>query len=435
VTTTDPKTDTQQKIQIQPPRGTYDILPGDTERWQWLEARFKAVIQRAGYQEIRLPIFEHTELFKRGVGETTDIVNKEMYTFLDKSERSLTLRPEGTAGVVRAYLHHGLSRKTPPVKLWYIGPMFRYERVQTGRQRQFHQIGVEAFGSAGPAIDAESIVLAVDCLQAIGLTNIKVHLNSIGCINCRPVFRQKLKDAIAPHLSELCEDCKERFERNPLRMLDCKHEHCQSFYKDLPTSLDNLDAECRDHFQGLLALLATAGVEPVINHRLVRGLDYYGRTVFELISDDERLGAQSTVGAGGRYDYLVESLGGDPTPAVGWAFGLERLSLLAGQSDAGNLTAFIVSDNTEAAFRLLIELRRSGVAADMDYPPAGAKTRAWKRQLEKASKTGARFALLLGEQELKDSTVTVKLLAKQTQETISMQELIGYLQKSASKGV
>lgn len=429
MTTTDSKTETQSKVQIQPPRGTYDILPGESERWQWIEERMKSVIEKAAYQEIRLPVFEHTELFKRGVGDTTDIVNKEMYTFEDKSQRSLTLRPEGTAGVVRAYLHHGLSRKTPPVKLWYMGPMFRYERVQTGRQRQFHQIGVEAFGSAGPAIDAEVIVLAVDCLQAIGLKDCKVHLNSIGDATCRPIFRQKLKEALAPHLPNLCQDCKERFERNPLRMLDCKNEQCQKYYQNLPTSLDNLCAECKAHFDGLLALLAAVGIEPIINHRLVRGLDYYGRTVFELISDDERLGAQSTVGAGGRYDYLVESLGGEPTPGIGWAFGLERLSLLAGQADADRLLAFIVASDVTAAFELATRLRRAGVACDLDYPPKEGQPRSWKRQLEKAAKSGARYAVLLGEQELGNSTATVKLLEKQTQETIPMQELIGYLQK------
>jgi len=414
---------------IQSPRGTKDILPGETEKWQQMEAHLGTVLQRAGYREIRLPMFEHTELFHRGVGETTDIVNKEMYTFLDRSDRSLTLRPEGTAGVVRAYLAHGLSRQPSPVNLWYCGPMFRYERTQTGRQRQFHQTGVEAFGSAGPAIDAEVILLAVDCLHALSVRNFAVHLNSIGDVNCRPAYKEKLKEALRPHLSNLCPDCQERFERNPLRMLDCKNPECQKYYKDLPSSLDNLCADCRAHWDELLGLLTALGIEPVINERLVRGLDYYSRTVFEVIADDPRLGVQSTILAGGRYDYLVESLGGETTPAVGWACGMERISLL--MSDAGGLKprAFIVSDSAVAALKLATELRHAGIACDLDYPPAGSKPRAFKRQFEKASKSGASWALILGEKELADNTVTVKNMEKQTQETVSMQDLIPYLQK------
>jgi histidyl-tRNA synthetase len=417
------------KATIQPPRGTHDILPGESEKWQQLETLMGAVIQRAGYREIRLPIFEHTELFKRGVGETTDIVNKEMYTFTDKSDRSLTLRPEGTAGVVRAYLTHGLSRQTPPVKLWYCGPMFRYERTQTGRQRQFHQTGIEAFGSAGPAIDAEVIVLAADCMHAVGIRNFKVHLNSIGCTVCRPAYREKLKEALRPHLQNLCDDCKDRFERNPLRMLDCKNETCRRFYVDLPSPLQNLCAECRSHWDELLALLAAVGIEPVINERLVRGLDYYGRTVFELIADDPRLGAQSTILAGGRYDYLVSSLGGPETPAVGWACGMERITMLMDSAEGGKPLAFVVSTDVIAATRLTTELRRAGISCDLDYPAEGATPRKFGKQLEKAAKSGARWALILGENEIAAGTVMVKNLEKQTQEAISMQELISYLQK------
>jgi histidyl-tRNA synthetase len=414
---------------IQPPRGTHDIMPGESAQWQRLEAQLRAVIQRAMYQEIRLPMFEHTELFKRGVGETTDIVNKEMYTFNDRSDRSLTLRPEGTAGVVRAYLTHGLSRAPQPVKMWYCGPMFRYERTQTGRQRQFHQTGIEAFGSAGPAIDAEVIVLAVDCMHAVGIRNFALHLNSIGCIDCRPAYREKLKEAIRPHLASLCPDCQERFERNPLRMLDCKNIECQKFYKNLPSSLENLCANCQAHWDELLVLLKAVGIEPHINDRLVRGLDYYGRTVFELIADDPRLGAQSTILAGGRYDYLVESLGGLPTPAVGWACGMERITMLMDSQEAQKPLAFIVSSQTAPAVQLAASLRRSGIACDLDYPPLGATPRAFKRQLEKAAKSGARWALILGDQELADKTVMVKNLEKQTQEAVSMQELMQYLQK------
>jgi histidyl-tRNA synthetase len=420
---------------IQPPRGTYDILPDESGKWQYLEAQLRSVIQRAGYREIRVPIFEHTELFKRGVGETTDIVNKEMYTFNDKSDRSMTLRPEGTAGVVRAYLSHGLSRQAPPNKLWYFGPMFRYERTQTGRQRQFHQTGIEVFGSAGPAIDAEVIAVAVDCMHSVGIKNFDVHLNSIGCNQCRPAFREKLKEALREHLPDLCEDCRDRFERNPLRMLDCKNDKCQQRYTNVPSSLQNLCAECQSHWDGLLQYLKQLGIDPVVNDRLVRGLDYYGRTVFELITDDKRLGVQSTICAGGRYDYLVESLGGAPTAGVGWALGMERLCLLLGDVESAKPLAFIVSTDSGAALKLTTELRRAGFACDMDFPSAGAKPRAFNKQLEKANKAGARWTLILGEDELAAGEVSVKDMSAGTQTKISVEKIIAFLQDTAAKSV
>lgn len=422
---------------IQQPRGTLDILPGESEKWQQLEARLGEVLTRANYREIRVPIFEHTELFKRGVGETTDIVTKEMYTFPDKSDRSLTLRPEGTAGVVRAYLSHGLSRQTPPVKLWYCGPMFRYERPQTGRQRQFHQTGVEAFGSAGPAIDAEVIVLAVECMHALNIREFDVHVNSIGCNVCRPAYREKLKEAVRPHLSELCEDCQDRFERNPLRMLDCKNEKCRQFFTSVPSSLENLCAECDDHWKGLLALLDSVNlpVKVVLNERLVRGLDYYGRTVFELISNDSRLGAQSTICAGGRYDYLVESLGGPPTPAVGWALGMERILLMLEPPPAAAPDAFIVSGNYGAALALATQLRRDRITCELDYAPSGTVPRAFKRQLQQADKSGARWTLILGEDEMSAGEVTVKNMSDGSQTKFSVEKLIGFLQENAGKSV
>lgn len=420
---------------IQPPRGTLDILPGETEKWQLIESRLSAVLSRSNYREIRLPIFEHTELFKRGVGETTDIVNKEMYTFNDKSDRSLTLRPEGTAGVVRAYLSHGLTRQAPPVKLWYSGPMFRYERPQTGRQRQFHQTGVEAIGSEGPAIDVEVIVLAVDCMQALGIENFQVHLNSIGCNVCRPAFREKLKEAIRPHLANLCSDCQDRFERNPLRMLDCKNESCKPYFTDLPSSVSCLCADCRKHWDELLQLLQLVGVEPVLNERLVRGLDYYGRTVFELITDDPRLGAQSTILAGGRYDYLMESLDGPHTPAIGWAMGMERICLLLGESKPAAPLAFVVSSAGDTAVRLVSQVRRAGFACDMDYPPTGTAPRAFKRQLQQADKSGARWTIICGEDEIAAGEVTLKNMADGSQTKVSVEKLIGFLEDDAGKSV
>jgi histidyl-tRNA synthetase len=314
--------------------------------------------------------------------------------------------------------------------------MFRYERPQTGRQRQFHQTGVEVFGSEGPAIDAEVIVMAVDCMKSVGIQQFDVHLNSIGCTKCRPAFREKLREAIRPHLPELCDDCKDRFERNPLRMLDCKNADCQKFYKDLPSPLDNLCEECRPHWDELLRLLGKVGIKPVINERLVRGLDYYGRTVFELISNDSRLGAQATILAGGRYDYLVESLGGPATPAVGWACGMERLSLLLGDEIAPpSPLAYVVSSNTDAALELVTSIRRAGLSADMDFAPTGVAARAFKRQLQQADKSGAPWTLILGDDEIAAGEVTVKNMMEGSQSKLPVEKLIDFLREVAGKSV
>ncbi len=412
---------------IQAPRGTYDILPGESEQWQLLETRFRPVLQNAGYREIRLPIFEHTELFKRGVGETTDIVNKEMYTFDDRSDRSLTLRPEGTAGVVRAYLEHGFKRQSPPVKLWYCGPMFRYERTQTGRQRQFHQTGIEAFGSAGPAIDAEVISLACDCMYDVGIQNFKVHLNSIGCKVCRPAYRELLKETLRPLLPNLCADCQDRFERNPLRMLDCKNADCQKHYQNLPSPLEHLCQECDEHWKGLLTCLKACNIEPVINKRLVRGLDYYCRTVFELITDDARLGAQATICAGGRYDYLVETLGGDPTPGVGWALGMERVRMLLGKSEAVQSEVFVVADKGEVGLELATRIRRAGFSCELDFPAEGMTPRKIQKQMERATKNCSHFAVICGEDERQRNSVAVKNLNTRRQVLIPEELLVHFL--------
>jgi histidyl-tRNA synthetase len=415
--------------QIQPPRGTYDILPPDTDGWQRLEQILRSTIQNYGYKEIRVPIFEHTELFHRGVGETTDIVNKEMYTFEDKSNRSLTLRPECTAGVVRSYLTNGLSRQPAPVKLWYMGPMFRYERTQTGRQRQFHQTGVEVFGSAGPAIDAEVLLIGVDLLQRVGIDNFKVNVNSIGCKNCRPAYREILKEALRAKLDQLCEDCHDRFERNPLRMLDCKNEKCQGQYNDLPAAINHLCAECEEHWQGFLALCGQLDVPLVVNERLVRGLDYYSRTVFEIIVDDPRLGAQSTILGGGRYDYLVEMLGGSPTAGVGWALGMERWRLLLSDSQPAAPFVFVVAHTTEGALQLATAIRREGFSCEMDFPATGQKSRAFGKQLERANKLGVSWTVIQGEDELSSGTVTVKDMRGGEQSKVPQDRLLHFLRE------
>jgi histidyl-tRNA synthetase len=412
---------------IKPPRGTHDIPPGETELWQFLEQLAARTFQSAGYREIRVPIFEDTALFKRGVGDTTDIVNKEMYTFSDKSDRSLTLRPEGTAGVVRAYLNSGLHRQPAPVKLWYHGPMFRYERAQTGRQRQFHQIGIEAFGSAGPLIDAEVLILAVQYLKQVGIANSELQINSIGDPVCRPKYREALKEFLRPKLSELCEDCQDRFERNPLRMLDCKNPECQKHYGNVPTSLDYLCEECAQHWTGLKTLLDNAGVTYSVNQRLVWGLDYYTRTVFEVVTTDPRLGAQATICAGGRYDGLVEQFGGPATPAVGWALGMERILLLLENRPQPEVFAFVVADKPETALDLATKLRNEGFSADIDFPAAGLEQRKIGKQIQQANKRNAKWVLIVGEDEAAQNKVKLKNMASSEEELLDWDAAVARL--------
>ena len=310
-------------------KGTKDILPDEMALWHKMEENAKRIFSSAGYGEIRTPVFEATELFARGVGDTTDIVNKEMYTF-EKSERSLTLRPENTAGVVRSFIENGMHRLSAPVKLWYKGPMFRYERPQAGRQRQFHQVGVEMFGIKSPTADAEIIEIAVEYLNSLGLNDLEVEINSLGCPECRENFKNNLKSVLKPYYNDLCEDCQKRYEKNPLRLLDCKVGSCKEIF-DKPEVKsviqgDFICEECNTHFEELKSYLDTLGIKYNVNKLLVRGLDYYNRTVFEIKSND--LGSQNAVCGGGRYDSLVANLGGPDTPAVGFAMGMERLASL-----------------------------------------------------------------------------------------------------------
>jgi len=314
---------------IQAQKGTKDILPQESPTWQMMEKNALEIFNNANFQEIRTPIFEATELFARGVGDSTDIVNKEMYTF-EKADRSITLRPENTAGVVRAYIENGLHRNTPPVKLWYKGAMFRYERPQAGRQRQFHQLGVEMFGSTEAIADAECINTAVKYLKSLGLNDLEVEINSLGCPKCRETFRNALRELIKPNLEKYCDDCKVRYEKNPLRILDCKNPACNELLTDekIQTLINSnfICDECSAHFEELKKYLDELNVKYNVNKQLVRGLDYYNRTVFEIKSNN--LGSQNAVCGGGRYDGLVEMLGGPSTPAIGWAMGMERLFAL-----------------------------------------------------------------------------------------------------------
>lgn len=404
------------------PRGTQDLLPEETPRWQWLEARFRDFCALYNYHEIRTPIFETTELFARGVGEDTDIVAKQMYSFVSKGGDALTLRPEGTAGVVRAVIQHHMVAQGGVQKLYYIGPTFRYERPQKGRYRQFHQIGVEAFGSPGPEIDAEMLAFASEFLKAIGIQNATLELNSVGCPECRPLYRDALQTALAGSRSELCADCERRYDVSPLRILDCKVERCREIAKDVPVILDVLCDECKEHLRGVERGLQALGVSYVVNPHIVRGLDYYTRTAFEFIAGG--LGAQNTVLAGGRYDGLVAELGGPATPAIGFAAGMERLLLSLGEeapipSPQGPVFVAAIGEAArERGFALTHELRQASVPAVYDY--AG---RSLKAQMKEANRQGARFVLILGDTELATGEAQLRDMQDGSQQGVALDTL------------
>ncbi|MDI6907441.1 MAG: histidine--tRNA ligase [Thermoanaerobacterales bacterium] len=411
------------------PRGTNDILPGDVERWQYIEALAHELCRNWCYGELRTPVFEHTELFLRGVGDATDIVEKEMYTFQDKGGRSLTLRPEGTAPAARAYLENRLQAGPQPVKLYYIGPMFRHDRPQAGRFRQFHQFGAEIFGAAAPAADAEIITLAMEFYRSLDITGLELHLNSVGCPMCRQVLRERLRRYFEARMDGLCPHCRGRLERNPLRLLDCKEAGCREAGAGAPTPLDCLCDECRAHFAEVRRTLDIVGVSYVIDPRLVRGLDYYTRTAFEILAAG--VGAQSAVGGGGRYDGLVRTVGGPGVPGVGVALGLERTLLLLAQQhpEVGGRRppdAFLATaGNTwETATALLVTLRRSGVACDHDYTG-----RSLKAQMKHAGRLGARFVVIVGEDEAARGAATVRDMESGRQEEVALNGLAPYLRQ------
>lgn len=410
------------------PRGTKDILPGVSAYWQYIEKIARDICSLYGYREIRTPVFEHTELFLRGIGETTDIVEKEMYTFTDRGGRSITLRPENTAAVVRAFLEHKLYAETPPAKLYYVGPMFRYDRPQAGRFRQFHQFGIEAVGAKGPAIDAEIILLATHFLKKLGLTELVLQLNSVGCPVCRPKYRKALQDFLQDKLPDLCTDCQSRFERNPMRILDCKEKKCTSLSQGAPQMTDCLCEDCSSHFEQLKILLTAAGLEFKLNPRLVRGLDYYTKTAFEI--QYAPLGAQSAVCGGGRYDGLIAECGGQPTPGIGFAIGLERVLLALEKQEllpdvTQTLDVFVLymGDQAQAAaFTLLRDLRHAGFTADMDF-----MGRSLKAQMKLANKYSARFAVIIGDDEVQAGSINLKDMATGEQQQISMDDLLNKL--------
>lgn len=410
---------------IQAIRGMNDYLPADTRVWQKIEATLKNILQGYGFSEIRTPIVEQTPLFRRAIGEVTDVVEKEMYTFNDRNEESLTLRPENTAGCVRAGIEHGLLYNQEQ-RLWYLGPMFRYERPQKGRYRQFHQLGAEVFGLAGPDIDAEVILMTARWWRALGISeHVTLELNSIGSLDARANYRDALLAFLEQHKDKLDEDCKRRMYSNPLRVLDSKNQDIQALLNDAPALFDYLDAESREHFEGLCKLLDNAGIQYRVNQRLVRGLDYYNRTVFEWVTT--ALGSQGTVCAGGRYDGLVEQLGGRATPAVGFAMGMERMVLLVQEvnpeftADTSVADVYLASfgENSQQAALLIAEKVRDELPTLRLMTNHGGGN--FKKQLARADKQGAKIALILGEDEINNSQVTLKDLRTGEQETISQQ--------------
>ncbi len=406
-------------------KGFRDILPAETPVWQQVESAVRRVFGRYGFEELRLPLLEETALFRRSIGEATDIVEKEMYTFTDTGGTSVTLRPEGTASAVRAYLENGLHRSDPKQRLYYLGPMFRRERPQKGRLRQFHQIGAECFGWEEPEADADVLCLLWDLFAELGLSGrVRLEVNTLGCAADRQSYVERLRASLAGRTDDLCENCRRRLGTNPLRVLDCKSPRCQEATVDAPAILDGACPECTAHFDRVRELLSIQGVPHAVNPRMVRGLDYYNRTTFELLSGD--LGAQNAVAAGGRYDGLAETLGGPRLPALGFAAGIERLVLLLGDARPHDgPVAYLVHRGEGAvaeALRLRRELAKAGLRADLDY-----QARSFKAQLRAADRRGARFALILGEDEMAGGTVTVKDLAEGTQTSVPAAGLAAYL--------
>ena len=408
------------------PRGTKDITPKDAYKWNYVENKFREICSLFGYEEMRTPVFEHTELFKRSVGDTTDIVQKEMYSFTDKGGRDITLKPEGTAGVVRAFIENKLYADTQPTKLFYITPCFRYERPQAGRQRQFHQFGIEALGSDKPSLDAEVIALAVQFFTEVGLKDLAVSINSVGCPTCRSEYNARLKEYLDKKSDVLCETCLERKDKNPMRVIDCKNPTCKENLNDIPFMVDHICDDCKDHFEKLQTYLKEMDINFVVDKTIVRGLDYYKKTAFEIISND--IGSQSTVCGGGRYDGLVEQLGGPKgVSGIGFALGAERLLLTMENNniEIENPYAtdiFIVTIGDEAktkSFKLLKDLRTNHISAENDH-----LDRSVKAQFKYSDKINAKFTIVIGDDELDKDLATLKNMATSEQTTIKLSEIV-----------
>lgn len=418
---------------IQIPRGTQDILPGVVEKWQFIEEKAKEICNKYQYREIRTPIFENTELFLRGVGDTTDIVQKEMYSFHDRGGRNITLRPEGTASVVRSFAENKMfGNPTQPVKLYYLGPMFRYERPQAGRYRQFVQFGVEALGSMDPAIDAEVISLAMDLYQSLGLKKLRLVINSLGDNESRNAHRTALINHFQPRIDEFCGDCQKRLEKNPLRILDCKKDREHELMKSAPSILEFLNEDSKQYFEKVKQYLSEMGINFIVDPTLVRGLDYYNHTAFEIMSEAEGFGAITTLCGGGRYNGLVEEMGGPDTPGIGFALSMERL-ISALEAEGINIDSKYTSDSyiialgeeaRDYSVSLLQKLRQAGFSSDRDY-----LNRKVKAQFKAAERLGAKFAIILGDEELQTGKITVKNLDNGEQSVISLHNFIGEFSK------
>ena len=402
------------------PKGTKDVLPYESYKWHYIENVVRELTKRYGFLEIRTPTFEHTELFLRGVGETTDIVNKEMYTFIDKGNRSITLKPEGTAGVARSYVENGLSENPQPMKMYYITPVFRYERPQAGRLREHHQFGVELYGSDSPYADVEVISIAKNLFDELGITELELNINSIGCPVCRAEYNKALKEYLKGHIDGMCATCKERLDKNPLRILDCKEERCKAVNANAPRVIDYLCDDCKNHHEKVKKILTSLGIEFKVNPNIVRGLDYYTKTVFEFVTTS--IGAQGTVCGGGRYNNLVKEVGGKPTPAVGFGMGIERLIMVlealglnVGEPEIPSVyLAPLSADQMPYAYKLVAELRLKNVSADTDI-----LERSLKAQMKYAGKRGYKYVVVLGESEINEGVAKIKVMA--TGEEISIE--------------
>lgn len=414
-------------MEIKAIRGFNDILPKEIGRWQFVEKTAREVFEEFGFSEIRIPIIERTELFSRGIGETTDIVEKEMYTFTDRSGNSLTLRPEATASMARAYLEHQIYTFDPVAKLYCIGPMFRYERPQKGRYRQFYQIDAEVFGVENPMVDAEVILMLIHFLRRVGLEKLELQINSLGCRDCRPQYREELKKFLMEKSFQLCEDCQRRLHTNPLRIFDCKVETCQEAIADAPQVIHFICDECRKHFDKVKEYLGMAGLAFILNPRMVRGLDYYTRTAFEVVS--YQLGSQNAVTGGGRYDNLFQEIGGLDVPGIGFAIGMERLvSLLSKEKEFIQYPSFFIAalgeETYREAYRLVNQFHLEGIRAELDY-----EGKSLKSQMRRADKLKARYVLILGEEERRRGMATLRDMETKSQEEIPIDDLLNVLKK------
>jgi histidyl-tRNA synthetase len=422
-------------MQIKRPKGTEDITPGQSYKWHYVEALMREICALNGYAEIRTPAFEHTELFNKGVGEATDVVQKEMYTFEDKAGRSITLKPEGTSPTVRAFIENGIFNEPQPSKMYYFTPCFRYEKPQTGRLREHHQFGIEAFGSIDPSIDAEIINVAMTVYKRLGVNSLKLKINSIGCPKCRVEYNKKLKDYLSPKLDDLCETCRDRYNKNPMRIIDCKEERCQQQITDVPFILNNICEECSDHFAKFKESLDLIGLEYTVDPKIVRGLDYYTKTAFEIVTDT--IGAQGTVCGGGRYDGLIEQVGGPNTPGVGFGMGIERLLIVLEKAGIEIPTPppmdlFIIGlgeAGLKEAVRQIHKLRDSNIKCDKDY-----MARSLKAQMKYANKMNARFITVIGEDEINNNMIKIKNMENGSEEVIHLNQLLEYMKNIQQEG-